>query len=132
MHVRIVNGCEMRIDNSVTRVTVRHHGACRVMPNSKSYLSDGIFNLHRKTIMDSFSCVLFLRQLHLDLNMFVCFFFFFFYAKITTVFDQETFGIAPLLYVDFKRLAETDVKMTSNRQTRHTDVMHESRLTPLM
>ena len=30
----IFNGCEVRIENSVTRVTVRHHQACRVMPNS--------------------------------------------------------------------------------------------------
>ena len=35
----------VRIENSVTRVTVRHHEAFRVMPNS--YPSDGIFNLHR-------------------------------------------------------------------------------------
>ena len=41
--------------------------ASRGLPNS--YPSDGIFNLHRRTIMDSFSCILFLRQLHLDLNM---------------------------------------------------------------
>ena len=40
------------------------------MPNS--YPTDGIFNLHRRTIMFillPFSCILFLRQLHLDLNM---------------------------------------------------------------
>ena len=65
-----------------------------MMPNS--YPSDEIFNLHRRTIMDSFSCILFLRQLHLDLNK--CFFDQF-YAKITC-FDQEKFGTAPLLYVD--------------------------------
>ena len=58
--IRIFNGCEVLIENSVSRVTVRHHEA---------YPSDGIFNLHRRTIMDSFSCILFLRQLHLDLNM---------------------------------------------------------------
>ena len=69
-NVRIFNGCEVLIGNSVTRVTVRHHKACRVMPNS--YPSDGIFNLHRRTIMDSFSSILSLRQLHLDLNMY-CF-----------------------------------------------------------
>ena len=28
------NGCEVRIENSVTRVTVRHHETSRVMPNS--------------------------------------------------------------------------------------------------
>ena len=59
-NIRIFNGCEVLIENSVTRVTVRHHEACRVMPNS--YPSDGIFNLHRRYIMDSFffSGILFL------------------------------------------------------------------------
>ena len=50
--VRIFNGCEVLIENYAMRVTVRHHKACRVMPNS--YPSDRIFNLHRRTIMDSF------------------------------------------------------------------------------
>ena len=49
----IFNGCEVLIENSVTRVTVRHHEACRMMPIS--YPSDGIFNQHLTTIMDSFS-----------------------------------------------------------------------------
>ena len=35
-NIRIFNGCEVLIENSVTRVTVRHHKACRVMPNSYS------------------------------------------------------------------------------------------------
>ena len=65
-----------------------------------SYPSDVIFNLHQRIIMDSFSCILFLRQLHLDLNM-CCFINF--YAKITTYFDQEKFGTVPLLYVDIER-----------------------------
>ena len=65
--IRIFDGCEVLIENSVTRVTVRLHKACRGMPNS--YPRDRLFNLHRRTIMDSFSCILFLRQLHLDLNM---------------------------------------------------------------
>ena len=34
MNIRILNGCGVRIENSVMRVTVRHHKACRVMPNS--------------------------------------------------------------------------------------------------
>ena len=33
-YIRISKGCEVRIENSVTRVTVRQHEACRVMPNS--------------------------------------------------------------------------------------------------
>ena len=32
-YIRIFNGCAVRIANSVTKVTVRHH--CLVMPNSK-------------------------------------------------------------------------------------------------
>ena len=39
-NIRIFNGCEVWIEYSVTRVTVRHHEACRVMQNS--YLSDRI------------------------------------------------------------------------------------------
>ena len=53
--------------------------------------------MHQRTIMDSFSCILFLQQLHLDLKM-CCFINF--TLKKTTFFDQEKFGIAPLLYVD--------------------------------
>ena len=49
MVTRIFNSCEVLIE---TWVTVWNHEACRGMPNS--YLSDGIFNLHRKTIMDFF------------------------------------------------------------------------------
>ena len=57
----------MRTENSVTRVTVRHHEWCKtVIP------SDVVFNLHRTTIKDSFSCILFLWQQHLSLN--VCYF----------------------------------------------------------
>ena len=33
-NIKILNGCEVRIENSVTRVTVCHHDACRVMPIS--------------------------------------------------------------------------------------------------
>ena len=55
-NIRIFNGHEVLIENSITRVTVQHHEACRVMPNG--YPSDGIFNLHLTAIMDSFSCIL--------------------------------------------------------------------------
>ena len=140
--IGIFNCCEVPIENSVTRVTVRHHEAWRVMPNS--YPSDGIFNLHLTTIKDSFSCIFVLRQLHLDhrrLKFYVLthinpknpeyltaisllqvrhliylfliilglqapvlrleyVLFYQFYAKITTCFNQEKFGTAPLLYVN--------------------------------
>ena len=32
--ISILHGCMMWIEKSVTRVTDRHHEACRVMPNS--------------------------------------------------------------------------------------------------
>ena len=49
---RIHNGSSVQIENSVTRVTVRHHSASFVMPNS--YLRDGIFNQRLTTIKDSY------------------------------------------------------------------------------
>ena len=58
-----------------------------------------------------------------------------FYAIITIFFDQEMFGLAPLLYVDAERfggIRGENYFKTSKRQNRHNDVMHESRLTPLM
>ena len=50
---RISNGFSLQIENSVTRVTVRHHLASLVMPNG--FPRDGIFNQHRKTIKDSYN-----------------------------------------------------------------------------
>ena len=51
------NGCEVRIGNFVTRVTVRHHEACRLMPNS--YPEWQYFHFAAKHIMGSFSGILF-------------------------------------------------------------------------
>ena len=42
------NGSSVQIENSVTRVTVRHHEARQVMPNS--YPREGIFNGHLKPL----------------------------------------------------------------------------------
>ena len=84
-----------------------------MMPNS--YPSDRIFNLHRRT-MNSFSCILFLWQLHLDLNM-CCFINFLIKKSLVQL----------LSYMLSKHLVETDVKMTSRRQNHQTDVMHMSR-----
>ena len=53
---RIHNGCSVRIENSVTWVTVRHHSASLVMPNS--YPRAGIFNPNLMTIKDSYSPLL--------------------------------------------------------------------------
>ena len=50
---RIHNGSSVQTENSVTRVTVRHHSTSLVMPNS--YPDDGIFNQHLTTIKDSYN-----------------------------------------------------------------------------
>ena len=34
LYYKNFNSCELRIENSVTTVTVQHREACRVMPNS--------------------------------------------------------------------------------------------------
>ena len=49
----IHNSCSVRIENFVTRVTVRHHEARRVMPHN--YPRDGIFSPHLETIKDSYN-----------------------------------------------------------------------------
>ena len=72
--LRTFNGCEVRIDTSITRVTVRHHEACRVMANSYPEWQNFQFI---PTII-SFSYILFLlsstivfkpKRLYLSLNM---------------------------------------------------------------
>ena len=78
MIIRIFNGFEVQIENSVTN----------------SYSSDGIFNSHRATIMDCFSFILFLQHLYSCLNW--CYFIKI-YAQITTFFDQEMFCSVPIL-----------------------------------
>ena len=105
--IKIFNGCEVLIGNSVTRVTVRYHDPSRVMPNS--YPSDGIFNLHRRTAKDSFSCIL-PSTIAFRLEYVL---FYQFYAKITIFFDHEK-TVRLLSYtLTSKRLAETDMKLTS-------------------
>ena len=49
---RIHNGSSVQMENSGTRVTVRHHSVSLVIPNS--YPRDGIFNQHLTTIKDSY------------------------------------------------------------------------------
>ena len=50
---RIHDGSLVRIENSVTQVTVQHYSASLLMTNS--YSRDGIFNPHLTTIKDSYS-----------------------------------------------------------------------------
>ena len=79
---------------------------------SNSYPSDGIFNLHRRTIIDSFSCIFFLRQLLLDLNM--CCFINFTLRELHFSIKKSSVGLLSNTLTS-KRLAETDVKMTPRR-----------------
>ena len=57
-NIKIFNVCRVLIENSDTRVTARYHSVRLVMPSSD--LSDGILDLHQRSIMDYFSCILFL------------------------------------------------------------------------
>ena len=95
--IRIFNDCDVRIENSVTRVTVWHHEACRAaMP------SDGIFNSHRTTIMDSFSRILFLPQLNLNMNMR----YFINFTLNISICSQELIGSVPVCDVDVETYGE--------------------------
>ena len=55
---------------------------------------------------------------------------------MTTFFYQKKFGTAPLIYVHLQMFGgnwrENDVKTLKWCDNWHTDIMHESRLTPLM
>ena len=62
-NIRIFSGCEVWIENSITRVTVRHHEACWVMLNS--HLEGRNFQFAPN---NHYGLVFFLRQLHLSLN----------------------------------------------------------------
>ena len=81
-YIRILKSCEVRIENSITRVTVRHHEACLCL---------------------CFSCILFLRQVHLSLNL-RCF-------MNKTISRTVWFG-----FLTPKRLEENDVKTDAKCQ----------------
>ena len=64
--IRIFNGCGDKVENSITRITLWNHKVCRVMPNSYPEWRGFRFALNNHyTAVDSFSCIHFLRQLHL-------------------------------------------------------------------
>ena len=134
--IRTFNGCEVLIENSVTRVTVRHHEACRVMPHS--YPSDGIFKLHRRTIMDSFflhtpTSTIALNSYNMQRRTIKDFFFlhtlpstivfrleyvlFYQFTLKCILFSIKNSSVRLLSYTfTSKYFAETDVKMTSKRK----------------
>ena len=123
-----VRCCEVRIENSVTRVTVRHREWCRTV-----ILTDGIFNSHRTTIMDSFSCILFLRQLHLSLSMY---FLINFMQKYNYIQSRNVwFGsyLRCWRWNVWRKMTlkwHQTCKLTSQRHNRRPDIIHESRHTP--
>ena len=52
--IGIFHGCMVWIENSVTRIIVRHHPASLVMPNNDP--SDVFFYPHHTPMIDTFSC----------------------------------------------------------------------------
>ena len=68
--------------------------------------SDGVFNSHRTTIMDSFSCIRFLRKLFVNFHMR-------YYINIALQhlqLGQEMIGSVPTYDVDFEMFGGNDVK----------------------
>ena len=65
VRTRIHNGSSVQTENSIIRVTARHHEARRVMPSS--YPSDRIFNQHLTTIKVSYSVGVWVYDLELAL-----------------------------------------------------------------
>ena len=92
-------------------ITVWHHDACSDRQASWCQTvirNDGIFNLHLQTIMDSFSCKLFLLQLHSCL--YLCY-----VIKITLKklhFLIKRCSVQFLSKITSKHLAENDIIMT--------------------
>ena len=132
--IKNFNGCAVRIENSVTMVTVRHHDACRVMPNIYPEWRNLQFNPsshYRFFFLHTLLSTIAFRLEYVG-------FFLSIYAKITTFFSIKKCSVRLLSYtLTSKRLRKLtwkwrqDVKITSKRKNHHTDVMHESRLTPL-
>ena len=56
-NISTYHGCVVWIEKSVTRVTDRHHEACRVIPNSDPEWR--IFYPHHTPMIDTFSCIAF-------------------------------------------------------------------------
>ena len=119
-------GCEVRIEISVTRVTVRHHETCRVMPNI--YPNDGIFNSHRRTIMDSFSWIHFLRKLYLNFHMHCYINTTLKYLYFRSRHDRFGFYLRHWRWNVWRKMMSKSDVMMSNW---HPDIMHKCCLTPL-
>ena len=77
LNIRIYHECEGRIEKSVLRITVLHHGACRVMTNGDP--EGRIFYPTLTLKMDYFSC----SPLFLSTLVFICLFILFIYFKIS-------------------------------------------------
>ena len=88
---------------------------------------DRIFSSHWTIIIDSFSCILFLRQQHLSLH--VCYHCQF-YTKISTFSVRKCLRRHLPSMLTLERLVENDIKNWCCDVKRRPDVMHESRLTP--
>ena len=82
--IRIFNGCEVRIENFVTRVVVRHREACRVMPNNYPEWRNFQFtpnNYYGFIFLHTLPSTFAFRLEYVLFNQF--------YAEITIFFNQE-------------------------------------------
>ena len=113
-NIRNFNRCDVRIENSATRVIVRHHEACRGMPNRYPEWN-GIFNSQLTAIMDSFSCLFFLRQVQLNIYRR----FYQYYLEISTSSVKKCSVRLLLAALTSKLLAENDVNTEALTPKRH-------------
>ena len=93
-NIRIFNGCEMQIENSVTRVTVRHHEACQVRAEQLSQVTE--FSMRTSQPLYGF---FFLHTLPLTIAFrleVVLFYQFYPEIHVTTFFSQEMFSSLPV------------------------------------
>ena len=99
--IRIFNGCEVQIENSVMRVTVQHYKTpqwCWTVIQSQNF-QFALNNHSEQLSCIFFSWILFLRKLCLSLNMY---YFYRFYAKISTFSVKQCSFSTPTYDVDVK------------------------------
>ena len=89
--IRIFIVCKVRIQNSITRVSVRHHEACRVIPNSYPEWRFSMRTEEPLYIIDSFVFHTLLSTIVLKLGYAL------FWSNLRCnkyIFSQEMFGLA--------------------------------------
>ena len=122
-NIRIVTGYEVRIENSVTRVTVQHYKACPVMLKSYPKWRNFQFalNNHNGFFLHTLPSTIVFFSILIILSI-LCWNIY--------IFGQEMFRLAPTYNANIGMFGgKWRQKLDIITLKRHIDVMHESRLT---